>query len=118
LSPGERLLIWRRRRNLTIAEASKLLGTSPWRYKQWEYDRDTEKFPAPPVPLEVLSTGEACLIARRRARWSIEQVAKRAKWSHVTQIKWEREATRDRTKNPLYQWWAKRGWPSAPMVAA
>ena len=117
LSPGERLLIWRRRQRKTIRQAAKLLGTTPWRYKQWEYDRDVEKFPAPPVPLEPLSTGEACVIARRRARWSIKQVARKAGWSHVTQIRWEREPGKEKAANPLYQWWVKTGWPRTPMVS-
>lgn len=118
LTPGERLFIWRRRNGMTVVTAAEALGTTPHYYKQWENDRAPDATLAPPVALEPLSTGEACTIARRRAHWSIDQMKEKLKWSHVTQIRWEAEPSRDKAKNPLYQWWQKKGWPPSPFARA
>lgn len=115
LSPGERLFIDRRRRGLTMAAAAKRHKVSQWRYQQWEHDMPTEEPLAPSVTLGELTKGECCTLARRRKRASIHEVGAAIGLSHVTVIKYEAS---DADANPLYDWWARRGWPGQRQVTA
>jgi transcriptional regulator with XRE-family HTH domain len=67
LTPGERFLIWRRRKGLTQAKAARLHGVRLKRVQQWE--SGIGNYPPPLVELlpTRLSDGERCMILRRRA---------------------------------------------------
>jgi len=64
LTPGERLLIQRRRTAKNQTEAARFYDLSDWQYRQCEAD-EARTIPAP--PLGKLRPHEACMIMRRRA---------------------------------------------------
>lgn len=113
LTPGERLWLARRRAGQTLAKAARAVhGVTPWKYGEWEHDRHG---PIPYVHLsgDRLTSGERCVLARRRAGWSVNRVAREVGWSHVTVLKWEASTRCDIGDNPLASWWDERGWPRA-----
>lgn len=74
LSYEERLLIHRRRQDLTQAEMAKRLGVSRKTYSRLERGLKTEVRPDTPS-VEPLRDHEQCMIMRRRAGWSQEMCA-------------------------------------------
>lgn len=91
LSHGERLLVDRRRRGLSQGEAAARYLLEPWQYGLAERD-DSELSPdvwawvqtiAPRIRSSELRPNERCLLLRRRARLTQEEVAEhmgRSRW--------------------------------------
>lgn len=73
LTSGEKLLIDRRRRQLTAAQAAKRRKVTLYRYNRFE--RDQER--GPKVSLGALRPHEVAVLRRRRAGLSVGQLAKR-----------------------------------------
>lgn len=119
LTAGERLWLARRRSRTPLATMAKLMKVSTWKYGEWEHDRGGDD-PIPYVHLvgDRLTSGEWCVLARRRAGWSLKRVAKEAGWSHVTVLKYERSKRGILRENPLAVWWEQHGWPRPARVAA
>lgn len=72
LSPGERLILLRRRTGATQAEEAEEHGVSLLRYRRWEKD---EIEGAPKVPLGKLKPGEIAFVLRRRKGLSLRAAA-------------------------------------------
>lgn len=116
LTIGERLWLTRRRSGHTLQDQAAYYGVSHWRYTEWEHDRPTAEA-APWVPVDSLNAGEQCALARRRSGWPLRRVAREARISHVTVLKWERSL--ETVGNPLWEWWdLYKGWPRRVGVAA
>lgn len=64
ITPGERLLIERRRSFQTQAEAARYYGLSEWCYRQCESDKSNA---LPLTPIGRLQAHESCMLMRRRA---------------------------------------------------
>ena len=117
LTKGERLLIDRRRRGESQAEAAERLGLSVYAYRRFEEDVAE----GPTADVEALELGEACYLERRReglpASWVAERVGVSRWW--LTQMERGREDA-DR----LGAWWRSRGArfprkaPAAPRAKA
>ena len=73
LTNGERLFVWRRRKELDQVAAAKEWGVSPTTYRRWEADEANPK----PVPLGKLQTCEGLTIMRRRRGITQEELAQR-----------------------------------------
>lgn len=74
LTPGETLLIWRRRMEWTQAEAANYYGVSIFRLKLAEYDK-AKDFPYKNNLKITLRPNEKCLLYRKRAKLTQPQVA-------------------------------------------
>lgn len=77
LSPGEKLLIWRRRMDWNQAEAAGHFNVSIFAYVLAEYDKK-EDFKYKKNIQITLRDNEKCLIYRRRSKKTQSQVAKEA----------------------------------------
>lgn len=79
LTYGERLVLWRRRRDFSQRQAARHWRTTRYRYRAWETDDNgSETGPLPPrAPLGKLRVHEACFIMRRRSRLSVRALARR-----------------------------------------
>lgn len=64
LTPGERLLVERRRAGQNQTEAARSYDLSEWRYRQCEADKSDA---IPLTPIGKLQDHEACMLMRRRA---------------------------------------------------
>lgn len=73
LRPHEALLLFRRRKNLTQAQAAELQGISKHKYSFWERGLDVS---IPKIDLGKIYPHEFCLIYRRRVGMTQTQVAK------------------------------------------
>ena len=74
LTRGERLYIWRRRENMSQAQAAEIWGVARNEYRSWE--NDEAESPAGVCPnLGVLETFESCVILRRRNNASVSDTA-------------------------------------------
>lgn len=73
LSPGERLLVERRREDKNQTEAADAYSISEWQYRQCEADR-SDMIPAPPIGK--LQPHEACVLMRRRAGMKRTELSK------------------------------------------
>jgi hypothetical protein len=71
-TPGENLLIWRRRQGLTQDFAATMFKVSVDRYQDWETDRSTL---GRPKKRQVLKIFEICFLKRRRSGMTQAQVA-------------------------------------------
>jgi len=107
LTPGERLWLARRRDGTTMLEQAATFNVTEWQYGEWERDR-RENVPWVAVIPRVLSPGEQCALARRRADVNLRRLAQLAGLSHVTILKHE-NATK---ATPLWSWWSQHGWPA------
>ena len=103
LTPGERLLLARRRARITQKELADWLGVSPRRLSRWEKD---EEDGAPPVPISALSPGEQCFFRRKWAGLSVKEVAEELGLSP----RWIQRAEAGESKNiePLTGFWEAR----------
>ncbi len=66
LTPGEELLIWRKRQDWNQIKAAKHYKVSVFTYKLAEYDK-TDKFEYAPIHIYPLEPHEKCLIYRKRS---------------------------------------------------
>ena len=74
LSPGEKLFIWRRRKNLNQDKAAKIFKVSVFEYKLAEYDkRQLAKLGY--AEISVLQPHERCVLYRRRSGMKQEEIA-------------------------------------------
>lgn len=73
LSSGEKLLIVRRRKGRTVAQAAKASKTTLYRYVRWERDQE----PGPAVAVGRLEFHEKAFLLRRRGGHSVAAFAKR-----------------------------------------
>lgn len=64
VTPGERLLIERRRAGQNQTEAAASYDLSEWQYRQCEADRSNA---IPVTPIGRLQAHESCMLMRRRA---------------------------------------------------
>lgn len=106
LTPGERLLTWRRRTPMNQDEAARYLGVCRTTYSRMERDLAAvacggEPFAPPldppPRPHEVL------YLLRRRSGATAAEVAGELCVSRVTLLKWEKAGDRQ-----LLVWWENR----------
>lgn len=70
---GESLLLHRRRKGMSQADAAREYGVSPDRYRDWEKDRRLRDQPR--RHLGQLKPHEVCLLLRRRAGKTQREVA-------------------------------------------
>jgi transcriptional regulator with XRE-family HTH domain len=102
LTPGESLLVARRRAGLSQQALGGIYGVGAGRVKKWEDDRSD----VPPVSLGQIEAREWCFILRRREGLTHHQVAEqlglKAKWVH--------RAERGERANaaPLILFWERR----------
>lgn len=81
LSPGERLLLWRRRAELTWYESAKRFDVTIKKYRMWEEDRLSD---GPEIPrLRKVQDHEACYLLRRRTGLHQDQLAEEVGVSRV-----------------------------------
>ena len=83
LTKGERLLLDRRRLQMTQMQYAKLLGVPLGSYKRAERDEGTGRWEIPDPALRRIEPREACLVKRRRSGKTIDEIAqeiKRSKW--------------------------------------
>lgn len=76
LTPGENLLLWRRRLNWNQSTAAKYFNCSLFTYKMAEYDK-AKNFKYGKANLDELHPWERCLIYRKRSRLSQPTIAKK-----------------------------------------
>lgn len=112
LSAGETLIIDRRRRGESQADAARRHRVSSYRYRRWEDDDDPD---APRVELETIEEYEAFHVLRRRAGMLIEDLAAEIGCSRwwVTQM--------ERGQAPcgrLKDYWRANSRPWRPRVGA
>ena len=74
LSPGEQLLIWRKRQKWNQATAAKHFKRSLFHLKLAEYDK-IDNFKYPKLDLGELAPHERCLIYRKRSGKTQEEIA-------------------------------------------
>ena len=74
LTPGERLILDRRREGMTKAATAAAYGVTLYRYSQWEAGTWSEEIPTP--SLGRLAVHESSHIQRRRAGLSVVDFAK------------------------------------------
>lgn len=72
-TPGEALLIWRRRNDWNQVQAAEKLGVHVDRYREWETDKLAD---APRKPYGHLKVHETCFLLRRRAQMTQRALAK------------------------------------------
>lgn len=106
LTPGERFLLWRRRRGITRAKAAKHYGSTARRVREWEFDRGN--LPPPRVELlpAQLSPAEMCFFWRRRARLEAFEVGQIIGVTGKTILQRERGMG---DVHALYNYWRARG---------
>ena len=100
LTPGERLVLTRRRKSLSQPEAAKRRGVSLDRYGSWELDMETKD--QPNVEIEDVQDFETCFIMRRRANMTQRELATKVNRSRL----WVHQM--ERGKQPpevLKQYW-------------
>jgi transcriptional regulator with XRE-family HTH domain len=116
LSLGERLALWRRRRNITKADTAVLLDVPEVKITQWENGQpmaDTFRRSASPglgrmleQEIHALSPGEWCWLCRRRAGMTLKDVA------HTTGMSLSSIQAIERSRSPRFQplvdWWTQR----------
>lgn len=102
LTAAERMIIWRRRQEMSQDRAAKHWGVSPWEYRLWE---NGERSSQPPVKLGRLEDHEACFIARRRAGMTRLEMAKAIGMSHYPITQMERGRT---SPERLVEYWFKQ----------
>lgn len=85
-TPGERLLICRRRKNHGQVEEAAEYGVHPDLYREWEADRGGE---IPRVLPGELKPHEVCLLLRRRAKMTQNQLARLMKCTRLWVIQME-----------------------------
>ena len=73
LTPGEELMLLRRRLGETQKDAAIRNCVPLSRYSLWE--RDLDQGPRPGITLESLAPHERCLLYRRRVGWTQKKVA-------------------------------------------
>ena len=73
LTPAERMIIWRRRNDMSQTAAAVHLKVSPWTYRLWE---NGERSDQPNVVIGKLHEYEACFIQRRRLAMTRKECAK------------------------------------------
>lgn len=73
LSCGEKLVIWRARKGLTIQQAAKRRKTDVYTYKAWELD----EIEGPKVKLNGIEVCEHYQVLRLRCRWSRTELGRR-----------------------------------------
>lgn len=103
LTKGERLMIRRRRMNLSQSEMANELGVSLYRYRLWEAGEDLAE--APKITLGRIHDFEVCVIQRRRAGVDAKKLAAQlgvSRW-WLTQMEYGRGPA-DR----LVTYWKKR----------
>ena len=103
-TPGERLLIWRRRNGTSIPEACTIFETSKTIIKKWEQG---ERHDVPYVELYMLQAWERCFLVRYRNRISLVTMAITMGVHRDTITHWER-GRKDWTK--LADYWQSAGW--------
>lgn len=74
LTPGERLILDRRREGMTKAATAEAYGVTLYRYDQWESGTWSEEIPKP--SLGRLAEHESCHVQRLRAGVSMADFAK------------------------------------------
>lgn len=75
LTPGELLLIWRKRMGWNQGEAAGYFGVSIFKYKLAEYDK-AKDFPYKKNLKFILRSNEKCLIYRKRSKMHQSQVCR------------------------------------------
>ncbi|MEE8234295.1 MAG: helix-turn-helix transcriptional regulator [Gammaproteobacteria bacterium] len=75
------MFIQRRRAKMSQGEMGDGLGVTNWQISQWE--RDKMSINCPQYNVGELSSGEGCLIHRRRSGLTRRKLSKLTGWSHV-----------------------------------
>lgn len=117
LTRGEGWWLLRRRAGASQEEWAMRRGLSVDRLRAQELDRAPVELPGPLITERdvTLTPGELATIARRRAGYSIERVARWLDVSVTTAKRMERDRTR--TAGRLARWWLASGLPRARAAA-
>lgn len=73
LEAHERLLINRRKAEMTQVQAAEFWDVTPWVYRQWESGADTNNIPTPGIGR--ITPVEACVVMRTRLGYSRKRLA-------------------------------------------
>lgn len=103
-TPGERLILWRRRKNFTQRQAAKIFEISPHIVSMWEQGT---KHNAPYIELYVIREYERCFLVRYRNQLPIKVMATTLGVSSILFSRWERGIGRF---EKLIDYYESLGW--------